>query len=197
VNETQDRDSQLPETDERLMTAVALGSDEAFSALFERYKSQIFGYFSRRVVDRSQAEELTQDTFLAILEARARYQPSALFRTWLYAVALNILRAHRRKAFLRALFTGRAGEHHDPIAPFSLETELILREAVHKLESTDREILLLREFEQLNYAEIAAVLQIPINTVRSRLFRARAALRELLARPLPDQRQFTRAEEQS
>lgn len=197
MNDTQDRESQPAETDEQLMAAFARGSADAFSTLFQRYKSRIFGFFCRRVADRSQAEELTQDTFLALLGAAPRYQPTALFRTWLYAVALNILRAHRRKALFRALFSGRATEHIDPPAPTYLETDFILREAVGKLVPADREILLLREFEQLNYAEIAMILHIPINTVRSRLFRARTALRDLLATPLPGDHQLTRAEEHS
>jgi RNA polymerase sigma-70 factor (ECF subfamily) len=197
VNDTQDRDSQHAETDEQLMAAFARGSADAFSTLFQRYKSRVFGFFCRRVEDRSQAEELTQDTFLALLRAQERYQPTALFRTWLYAVALNILRAHRRKTLFRALFSGRATEHNDPPAPAFLEIELILREAVGKLEPADREVLLLREFEELNYAEIAMILHIPINTVRSRLFRARTALRDLLAAPLPGDRQLARAEEHS
>jgi RNA polymerase sigma-70 factor, ECF subfamily len=77
VNDTQDSDSQLPETDEQLMAAFARGSADAFSTLFQRYKSCIFGFFCRRVEDRSQAEELTQDTFLALLRAAERYQPTA------------------------------------------------------------------------------------------------------------------------
>ena len=60
-----------------------------------------------------------------------------------------------------------------------------MREAIRKLEDMDREILLLREFEQLNYAEIAELLNLPVNTVRSRLFRARTALRELLSENAP------------
>lgn len=68
----------------------------------------------------------------------------------------------------------------DPAKQDATETGLWVRHAVGQLEATDREILLLREFEQLSYAEIADLLHIPVNTVRSRLFRARVALRELL-----------------
>ena len=195
MNDTPDMENPREETDERLMAAFARGSSEAFSTLFLRYKSRIFGFFCRRVEDRSQAEELTQDTFVALLRAADRYQPTSLFRTWMYAVALNILRAHRRKTLFRALFTGKTPEHHDPPAVSFFETELILREAVGKLEPVDREILLLREFEELGYADIAVVLQIPVNTVRSRLFRARTALSELLAAPAPENRPLTRVEE--
>ena len=67
----------------------------------------------------------------------------------------------------------------------AMDAEVWLRQAVSKLERLDREILLLREFEQLSYAEIAELLRLPVNTVRSRLFRARMALRDLLAAPAP------------
>jgi RNA polymerase sigma-70 factor, ECF subfamily len=195
VDDTQGKGSKTAETDEKLMAAFVRGSTDAFSTLFLRYKSPVFGFFCRRLEDRALAEELTQDTFVALLRAADRYQPTALFRTWLYATALNILRAHRRKALFRGIFSGRATEHDEPAAPAFRESEFILREAVGKLEPTDREVLLLREFEELSYAEIAAVLHIPINTVRSRLFRARMALRGLLAAPLPDGQRLIRAEE--
>jgi len=170
--------------DERLMLDFALGSSEAFSELFRRYQQPIYGFFRRRVTDPSHAEELSQETWIAILRAASRYQPRALFRTYLYAVAFKILRAHRRKANFRALFFGRPGTPiPDPAKPDPAESGLWVRRAVAKLDSIDREILLLREFEQLSYAEIVDLLRLPLNTVRSRLFRARTALRDLLDPP--------------
>jgi RNA polymerase sigma-70 factor (ECF subfamily) len=169
-----------PATDEMLMLAFAQGTPEALTELFRRYRQPIHGFFRRRVVDPARAEELMQETFLAVLRAGTRYQPRALFRTYLYAIALKILRAHRRKATFRAAFFGRSDAHADPSLQDSTETGLWVRRAVARMDATDREILLLREFEQLSYAEIADLLHLPINTVRSRLFRARIALRELL-----------------
>ncbi|PYY13088.1 MAG: RNA polymerase subunit sigma [Acidobacteria bacterium] len=171
-------------SDELLMLAFCRGSKEAFGELFSRYKQPLFGFFRRRVADPAQAEELTQETFLAVLRASARYEPSALFRTYLYAIGLKILRAHRRKAAFRATFLGTAAPSREPVSESSTHAEILLREAVGKLERLDREVLLLREFEQLSYAEIAEVLGLPVNTVRSRLFRARMALRDLLAVPV-------------
>lgn len=188
---------QNPRSDEQLMEAFVQGSADAFSSLFERYRQRIFGFFCRRVVERSVAEELTQETFLAVLRGATRYQPNALFRTWLYAVALNILRAHGRKTIFRAFFSGKAEEHHEPTAPNTMEATFLLREAVGKLNSSESEILLLREFEELSYAEIATVLRLPINTVRTRLFRARNALHNLLTEPVADTREVIDAEEQS
>jgi len=172
------------QTDEQLMVAFSRGSTEAFSELFSRYKQPVFGFFRRRVADPAQAEELAQETFLAILRASSRYEPRALFRTYLYAIGLKILGAHRRKTAFRATFLGAAAEFREPASLANADAELFLRQAVGKLERLDREILLLREFEELSYSEIAALLRLPVNTVRSRLFRARVALRELLAAPV-------------
>ncbi len=172
-----------PETDEQLMVAFARGSTDAFTTLFTRYKQPLFGFFRRRVSDPSQAEELTQETFLAVLRATSRYQASALFRTYLYAIGFKILRAHRRKAAFRAMFHGEQSPSQEPATQDVIDTQTLMRHAIAKLERLDREVLMLREFEQLSYAEIAALLGLPVNTVRSRLFRARMALHDLLAAP--------------
>jgi hypothetical protein len=94
------------DSDEQLMLAFSRGSAEAFGELFSRYKQPLFGFFCRRVADPAHAEELTQETFLAVLRASQRYEPRALFRTYLYAVGFKNLRAHRRKAAFRATFLG-------------------------------------------------------------------------------------------
>lgn len=187
------------QTDEQLMVAFSRGSTEAFSELFSRYKQPVFGFFRRRVADSAQAEELAQETFLAILRASSRYEPRALFRTYLYAIGLKILGAHRRKTAFRDTFLGAATGFREPALPATADAELFLRQAVGKLERLDREILLLREFEQLSYSEIAGLLRLPVNTVRSRLFRARVALRDLLAAPSPKSpaRELTESEERA
>jgi DNA-directed RNA polymerase specialized sigma24 family protein len=95
------------------------------------------------------------------------------------------LRSYRRKAAFRAVFHVSDSGEHEPASRNTLDTDVMLREAVSKLDRNDREILLLREFEQLSYDEIAELLRLPVNTVRSRLFRARTALREVLAAPAP------------
>jgi RNA polymerase sigma-70 factor (ECF subfamily) len=170
-------------SDEQLMLAFSKGSSDAFTELFTRYKQPIYGFFRRRVPESTLAEELTQETFVALLRAATRYEPRALFRTYLYAVGFKILRAHRRKAAFRATFFGQQNFAPDPSKRDATESGLWVRRAVAKLDPMDREILLLREFEQLSYAEIADLLELPVNTVRSRLFRARTALRNLLEPP--------------
>jgi RNA polymerase sigma-70 factor (ECF subfamily) len=206
--DSETRSSQTPQgggdlqSDEQLMAAFSRGQTDAFSALFARYKQPLFGFFRRRVADPAQAEELTQETFLAVLRASARYQATALFRTYLYAIGFKILRAYRRKAAFRAAFLGeqppdRESAHREPAIDNAIETQALMRQAVGKLERLDREVLLLREFEQLSYAEIAGLLGLPLNTVRSRLFRARLALHDLLAAhpPHPAAHDFARSKE--
>jgi RNA polymerase sigma-70 factor (ECF subfamily) len=183
ANAAGDAGSASTPSDEQLMLAFSKGSSYAFDVLFSRYKQPIFGFFRRRLFESTQAEELTQETFVALLRAAARYQPRALFRTYLYAIGFKILRAHRRKAAFRATFFGQRNSAPDPSKRDATESGLWVRRAVEKLDVMDREILLLREFEQLSYAEIADLLQLPLNTVRSRLFRARTALRNLLEPP--------------
>jgi RNA polymerase sigma-70 factor, ECF subfamily len=184
------------QADEQLMVAFARGQTDAFTVLFERYKQPLFGFFRRRLADPAQAEELTQETFLAVLRGTAHYEATALFRTWLYAIGFRILRAHRRKAGFRAMFAGAAVPGREPASHLHLDQDLLLREAVRKLDHIDREVVLLREFEQLTYAEIAILLRLPINTVRSRLFRARLELRNLLSAPglVSATPEFTRSE---
>lgn len=169
--------------DEHLMLALRQGSEPAFTILFHRHKQPIFGFFSRRVADAARAEELTQETFIALFRAAKRYEPRALFRTFLYAIAFRILRTDRRKSQFRALFFGATSQAESATVKSHTENELWVRSALRKLDPTDREIVMLREYQQLSYAEIATLLNMPLNTVRSRLFRARAALRDLLVPP--------------
>jgi RNA polymerase sigma-70 factor (ECF subfamily) len=167
-------------TDEQLMLEFQRGSREAFTELFHRYREPIFAFFRRRLRDAARAEELAQETFLAVLRAVARYEPRALFRTYLYRIALNVLAAGRRK---KAQEAGHTEEADQLAAVSDLDAALWVRQALEKLDADAREIVMLREYEQLSYTEIASVLRLPVNTVRSRLFRARLALKDLL---LPD-----------
>ncbi len=173
--------------DEQLMLAFCGGDEAAFETLFLRYKQPIFGFFRRRLTDQTRAEELTQECFLALLRAGERYKQQAAFRTFLYAIALNLLRADRRKTTFRALWSGNPPETEAADAQADAEAGVLMRDVLSRLEPHDHEVLMLRSYEDLSYAEIAELLQMPVNTVRSRLFRARAALRDLLSSPRPGQ----------
>lgn len=156
-------------SDETLMLEFQRGSREAFEELFSRYREPLFGFFRRRLQLRERAEELAQETFLAVIRAKSRYEPRASVRTYFYGIALNLLAAERRKG-LRAI-------QASSVTSESIDEALWVRQALDKLDAHDREILMLREYEQLSYSEIAELLETPVNTVRSRLFRARLELR--------------------
>ena len=142
--------------------------------MFERYREPLYGFFRRRLAAKERAADLTQETFLAVLRATERYQPRALFRTYLYGIALKLLAAERRR-------DARCGARMEGESPGGeLDDSLWVRMAIAKLDASEREILMLREYEQLSYSEIAALLRLPLNTVRSRLFRARMALKNHL-----------------
>jgi RNA polymerase sigma-70 factor (ECF subfamily) len=161
-------------TDEALMLEFQRGSRAAFEELFARHHQALYGFFRRRLDRRERAEDLTQETFLAVIRAASRYQPRALVRTYLYGIAMNLLQAERRHTFHQPATAA------EPATQASPDDALWVREALAKLDDVEREILMLREYEQLAYSEIAELLRLPVNTVRSRLFRARLALKSRL-----------------
>ena len=174
-------------SDESLMLQFQAGSHESFEELFARYQDPLYGFFRRRLQGDGAAEDLAQETWLVVLKKSVRYEPRAQFRSYLYSVAFRLMLSERRKHA-----RNEPSARPDSIAvPASADAGLLIRQALSKLENVEREILMLREYEQLSYAEIAELLKIPINTVRSRLFRARLATRQLLepsAEPAATQR---------
>lgn len=175
-------------SDERLMLMFSQRNSEAFTELFRRYSSPIYGFFRRRLENPSRAEELSQETFIAVLRGIERYEPRATFRTYLFGIAMKILMAERRKSARQQLTTAPA---IDCIPDFSVEAAIWVQHGIEQLDSDHRDILLLREYEQLTYDEIAALLHLPVNTVRSRLFRARTALKAFLLPLRPEMRNET------
>jgi len=164
-------------SDEALMVEFQHGSREAFAELYARYREPLHGFFRRRLKNRERAEDLAQETFLAVVRAAVRYEPRALVRTYLYGIALKLLAAERRK------LSGnepQADPEHEAGREAVQEKGLWVRQALERLDAAEREVLMLREYEQLSYEEIAELLRLPVNTVRSRLFRARMAFKELL-----------------
>jgi RNA polymerase sigma-70 factor (ECF subfamily) len=163
-------------SDEALMLDFQRGSRPAFEELFARYREPLYGFFRRRLDNRERAEELAQETFLAVIRGAARYEPRALVRTYLYGIALKLVAAERRKQ--QANTTSPL--ETEPAVDDASESALWVRQALEKLDPGEREILMLREYEQLSYSEIADLLRLPVNTVRSRLFRSRMALKSYL-----------------
>ena len=164
-------------SDEALMLEFQGGSRAAFEELFARYHKPLYGFFRRRLNNSERAEDLTQETFLAVIRAASRYEPRASLRTYLYGIALKLLAAERRKFLTSSTSEQSATE---PTTDGTPECVLWVRQAMQMLVAPEREILMLREYEQLSYSEIAELLRIPVNTVRSRLFRSRLALKSYL-----------------
>ena len=164
-------------SDEALMLEFQGGSRAAFEELFARYRKPLYGFFGRRLNNPQRADDLVQETFLAVIRGASRYEPRALVRTYLYGIALKLLAAERRK-----FLTGSTSEPSapEPKTDGSPECVLWVRQALEKLDAPEREILMLREYEQLSYSDIAELLRIPVNTVRSKLFRSRLALKSYL-----------------
>jgi RNA polymerase sigma-70 factor, ECF subfamily len=177
----QPADSDAPDafvTDEALMLDVRRGSRAAFEVLFDRYRDPVWRFFRRRVDDSARAEELVQDVFVAILQNAVRYEPRAAFRSYLFSIAFNALKADRRKAVSRKV--AHLADEPPAVLPDPDDT-IWVRRALATLDSDHRDMLMLREYEQLSYQEIAELLRIPVNTVRSRLFRARTDLKHALS----------------
>lgn len=170
-------------SDEALMLEFQRGSRAAFEELYARYCGPLHGFFRRRLANPQRAEDLAQETFLVIVRGAERYEPRALVKTYLYAIAMKQLASERRRQSRDSVNDPLI----EPAKSNPVESHLWIREALGRLDDSEREVLLLREYEQLSYSEIADLLRVPVNTVRSRLFRARMAMKQQLEarRPMP------------
>lgn len=152
---------------------------EAFGELIRRHQDFVFGAAMRVVRNRPTAEELTHETFLRAYRAHEGFRGEASVRSWLYRIATNLAKNYisRRKEIPTGEDLDRPTVE-DPGARLTAEalTEDV-RAAIDQLPSSLREPLVLREYEELSYAEIADRMEIPVNTVRTRILRARRALR--------------------
>src|ERR1051326_1658197 len=124
-------------SDEALMLEFQGGSRAAFEELFARYHKALYGFFVRRLNNSERAEDLAQETFLAVIRAASRYEPRALVRTYLYGIALKLLAAERRK------MSGnepQLGPGHEPAQETAAEKAIWVRQALEKLDAGEREI---------------------------------------------------------
>jgi RNA polymerase sigma-70 factor (ECF subfamily) len=162
---------------------------EAFAGIFDRHAPEIYRYAARRVGDFAAADVMSE-TFLIAFERRGAFDHSWHdARPWLYGIATNILRGHRRgearllKALARTGEPREAGTDPSDAAVARVDAERAHRsvaDALRHLSQADRETLLLFAWGDLGYEAIAAALGIPVGTVRSRLNRARRLLRDRL-----------------
>jgi len=182
--------------DAELVARARKGDRAAFDGLVARHQDRVFTMAYRMLGHREEALDACQEVFLAAYRSLGAFEEKARFTTWLYRVTVNRCRdelrkrgfvKHTRPASLDATPDGTALEppadpSADPArAAESRERDEHVARAIAALPEESRAVLVLRDVQGLAYDEIAAVLAVPVGTVRSRLFRARAQLRGALA----------------
>ena len=184
--------------DDLLVTRVRGGDMQAFGVLVRRYQDRVFNLVYRMCSRRAEAEELAQDAFVKALERIDQFKGNSRFYTWLFRIAANLTISHQRR-YKRVRFHSIDGASEDDPPAESLTAELAQRrapdpvtaaesaetrdkvaEALAALDEPFRIVLVLRDMQDMDYAEMALVLDVPVGTVKSRLFRARSLLRERL-----------------
>ena len=168
--------------DEADVARARAGDTAAFAALVRRHQDRVFGFILRMLDARDEAMELTQDVFVKAWQALPGWRPEARFSTWLLQIARNAALDQLRRRRLIQFAPLDDGMDVADTAPgpearyASRQRQALLENALQQIAAEHREILLLREIEDLSYGELAAVLGIAEGTVKSRLARARAAL---------------------
>lgn len=172
---------------DEVLIRESIRDPERFAPLFDRHAAAVHRYLARRIGE--PADDLLAETFLVAFRRRASYRPMQLdVRPWLFGIATNLLHRHVRQEERRYRALARArlvetGSHTDDPPEDRLDARTLraaLAEALAALKPADRDVLLLLAWAQLSYAEIAATLDIPIGTVRSRINRARRLTRAAL-----------------
>jgi RNA polymerase sigma factor (sigma-70 family) len=176
-----------PLTDAVLWNRAREGDEQSFGELFDRHSRTVYNYCFRRTADWSAAEDLTSVVFMETWRRRAQVRLSSdSLLPWLYGVATNVLHNHRRslrrnRAALDRLSALPEAPNDAAAASARLEAQRLMRQVldtVKNLPRRDQEVLALCVWEGLGYADAAEALGIPVGTVRSRLARARARLRQ-------------------
>jgi RNA polymerase sigma-70 factor (ECF subfamily) len=176
--------------DAMLMLAYARGDLAAFETLYARHRGTLYRYLLRSVRDPHRTDELFQETWSRVINARANYQPQAKFSTWLLQIAHNLmidsLRRHKPMAVgdeaEAALASVAVPEHDQPEQALSdFERRRNLQQAIDRLPDQQREVILLRLEQELSLEDIATVTGAGRETVKSRLRYAMNRLREVLS----------------
>jgi RNA polymerase sigma-70 factor (ECF subfamily) len=182
------------EPDARLMLRVRDGDAASFALLLERHRAPVIRFVYRMVQNQAVAEELAQEAFLRVYRARARYEPTARFTTWLFRIAmhlaLNSLRDQRYGKYYESLDEEAEDAASRQLADRrpTIEQKLLdrarleeVRRAVAGLPDKQRAAVLMHKYEEMEYSQIARVLECSESAVKSLLFRAYETLRARLA----------------
>ncbi|MGD9646341.1 MAG: RNA polymerase sigma factor [Pirellulales bacterium] len=179
--------------DELLMNRVRAGEREPLEALLRRHATPLLTFLRRMTTDAHLSEELFQEVFLAVWKHRHQYQYPRPFRPWLYQIAANKCRAAYRGRARRPTISLDVGLDAAPLSSdcgaadvaVAAETKTAVATAVAQLPDRQREVLVMRIWNEQPYAEIAEVLGCTQRTARSHMHHALVAMRRLLAARLP------------
>jgi len=187
--------------DAALVEQCRKGDMQAFGSLVAKYQDRVFNAILRMCGDTHDAEELAQEAFLKALERMASFRGQSGFYTWLFRIAVNLTisqRRHERRLRFQSLSGGPDGfdpaqgdgltvaaagrrEPGPEAAAMAADESRRVLQALDELDDDFRVVVVLRDVEDMDYAEIANVLEVPVGTVKSRLHRARCILRDKLA----------------
>ena len=181
-------------TDAELVRRACAGAPAAFAELVARYQDRVFNTCYRMCHNYDDALDLTQSAFLRALQNLPRFRTQASFYTWLFRIAVNLTISHRRTVGRRATraldAAGDDGHATVPVPPSrdgdvyrpaeQRELQQLIEWALAQLDDEFRAAVVLKDIEDMDYARIAEVLEVPVGTVKSRIHRGRLLLRELL-----------------
>jgi RNA polymerase sigma-70 factor (ECF subfamily) len=179
-------------SDEDLIERFQRGDLYAFDLIVKRYKDQLLNFIYRFVGNQEEAEDIVQETFLRVYRKRKAYKRIAKFSTWIYTIAGNLARTELRRRKRRKLFSVTemgyedrdyeiSDEGHSPEREVDgVMQEEIIQKAIEKLSPKFREVIVLRDVQELSYEEISKIIDVPIGTVKSRVNRGRLRLQAQL-----------------
>ncbi len=181
-------------TDEELASVFRDGNVEGFNLLVGRYKHPLVNFVYRYLSDYDEANDVVQDTFVRVYHHIDQYKPVAKFSTWIYTIATNLARTQYKKRTKWGIFSSKKTyEDEDDLKQEFIDTNLLpdelaegsllhdrIEKALQELAEPYKEVVLLYEIEEKSYEEICEITGLNIGTVKSRLNRGRARLKELL-----------------
>ncbi|MEP5568368.1 MAG: RNA polymerase sigma factor RpoE [Halioglobus sp.] len=178
------------ETDQQLVARVQTGDSRAFDLLVLKYQHKIFSLIGRYVHDADEVQDVAQEAFIKAYRALPKFRGDSQFYTWLYRIAVNTAKNHLVSRSRRppgsdvevedAEYYEGGGALRDIETPetalFGAELKRVVEAAISDLPDDLRTAVTLREFDGLSYEDIADIMDCPVGTVRSRIFRAREAI---------------------
>ncbi|HEY3819035.1 MAG TPA: sigma-70 family RNA polymerase sigma factor [Polyangiaceae bacterium] len=203
MSDDPDAARQAGEEEARLVERLVARDERAFNALVKAYERRVFALVLRMIGNRAEAEDLAQEVFVQVFKAVGSFRGESKLSTWIYRIAINLCK--NRTKYLKVRHAGEQDElealqervpmgqaTHSNVAQIDRPDEMmagkqvehIVQQAILQLEPTFRECLVLRDVEELSYEEIGAITGLPEGTVKSRIHRARAQLKELVERAL-------------